>query len=341
MARLATRRGNDFGGVQGGVDFAATRHVLEMRNSPLTAYQAGLLRSVIAGATPVTGRTGLNASECPYCDTQVPETVEHLFWECPAWETIRSKYGELRTVQHRWPPCLRLCGVAPAFHDPNLLPTEQGKRLQLLEKLHFYFVEVLSARQGADDMLDRSTRHHRTLEYPRRWKPAEPHKLAVPDVAPSAVLTQWKYGPEMWMAFTDWLRELKWAPPGHELGVSFVELAVDFELRTGRRLPTLKSRYYTAVPQHTKKATTARQTLPEDAAASCDVAIYFDGGARANGTAFAVAGAGAVLYKEGVKYAQIVLPLPNVRSNNVAEYEDFSRGCSSWRMLKERKERSV
>ncbi|KAJ9443878.1 hypothetical protein DIPPA_17258 [Diplonema papillatum] len=46
--------------------------------------------------------------------------------------------------------------------------------------------------------------------------------------------------------------------------------------------------------------------------------VYFDGGARANGTAFAVAGAGAVVYRDGVKVAEVVLPLPTVRSNNVA-----------------------
>ncbi|KAJ9447676.1 69 kDa paraflagellar rod protein [Diplonema papillatum] len=54
--------------------------------------------------------------------------------------------------------------------------------------------------------------------------------------------------------------------------------------------------------------------------------VYFDGGARANGTAFAVAGAGAVVYRDGVKVAEVVLPLPTVRSNNVAEYEGLLAG---------------
>ncbi|KAJ9435586.1 hypothetical protein DIPPA_31459, partial [Diplonema papillatum] len=95
-------------------------------------------------------------------------------------------------------------------------------------------------------------------------RPNEPHELVVPDIAPTAVSAKWKYGPEMWMAFTDWLRGLKWAPPGHELGVSFMELAVDFELRTGCRLPKLKNRYYSAVPlPPAHKTTTARQVLPE------------------------------------------------------------------------------
>ncbi|KAJ9442265.1 Ribonuclease HI [Diplonema papillatum] len=326
MVRLAARRGNDFGGVQSGVDFTATRSLLEKQNSPLTAYQAGLLRSVIAGATPVTGRTGLSERGCPYCNTQERETVEHLFWKCPAWEQTRVKYAELTAAQQSWPPCLRMCGVAPAPQaDSEHLPREREKLLRLLETLHLFFVEVLTARQGADEMLDRSTRHHRTLEYPRQWRPAEPHKLVVPDIAPSAVSTKWKYGPEMWMAFTDWLRELNWAPPGHELGVSFVELAVDFELCTGCRLPALRNRYYSAPKPPAQKATTARRVLPEGAAGG-GIAVYFDGGARANGTAFAVAGAGAVLYKEGVKVSQIVLPLPNVRSNNIAEYEGMLAG---------------
>ncbi|KAJ9446010.1 Saccharopine dehydrogenase [Diplonema papillatum] len=54
--------------------------------------------------------------------------------------------------------------------------------------------------------------------------------------------------------------------------------------------------------------------------------VCFDGGARANGTAFAVAGAGAVMYRDGVKVSEVILPLPTVRSNNVAEYEAVLAG---------------
>ncbi|KAJ9460018.1 hypothetical protein DIPPA_25045 [Diplonema papillatum] len=331
MAQLAARRGGDFGGVRDGVDYQTTRHLLEMHDSPLTAYQAGMLKSVIVGATPAAGRTGAGEESCLYCNTEERETVDHLFWSCPAWEHLRAKYEDIRTMQVNWPPCLRLCGIAPApqvDESTSVLPAEKEKRRHVVKRLQLFFVEVLRERQGADGLLDRSARHHRTESYPRGWRPTEPCRLAVPFIAPSAVTTKWKYGREMWMAFTDWLRQVKWAPPGHdELGISFIELAVEFEMHTGQRLPDLKSRYYTAVPQaQTGKVTAARTTLADGEMGDSRLLVCFDGGARANGTAFAVAGAGAVMYRDGVKVSEVILPLPTVRSNNVAEYEAVLAG---------------
>ncbi|KAJ9469936.1 putative glycosomal membrane protein [Diplonema papillatum] len=137
----------------------------------------------------------------------------------------------------------------------------------------------------------------------------------------SATTSKWKHGPSLWTAFTGWLKALKWASPGQETGISYMELAVAFELETGCKLPPVKNRFYAPPPEVPKnKPTTARDTLPDEEAED-GIAVYFDGGARGNGTAFAVAGAGAVLYRNGKKEAEIVLPLPNVRTNNVAEYE--------------------
>ena len=70
----------------------------------------------------------------------------------------------------------------------------------------------------------------------------------------------------------------------------------------------------------TQKTTEARAELPANAKRPGTV-VYFDGGARYNGTSFAIAGAGAVLYVDGTLVAQQDVPLPSVRSNNVAEYE--------------------
>ena len=53
-------------------------------------------------------------------------------------------------------------------------------------------------------------------------------------------------------------------------------------------------------------------------------AAFYDGGARNNGTPFAVAGAGAVLYKDGLLVSSATHPLPAVRTNNVAEYEGLT-----------------
>ena len=114
MRELAERR-PDFAGVEQGVDGMVTRHLLENGSSGLTAYQNGILRSVLAGAVATTGRTGMPEGNCPYCMTEHRETVEHLCWECTAWEEVRARHPIARADRTRWPACLAICGIAPAF----------------------------------------------------------------------------------------------------------------------------------------------------------------------------------------------------------------------------------
>ncbi|KAJ9467278.1 V-type proton ATPase subunit d, partial [Diplonema papillatum] len=89
--------------------------------------------------------------------------------------------------------------------------------------------------------------------------------------------SKWKHGPSLWTAFTGWLKALKWASPGQETGISYMELAVAFELETGCKLPPVKNRFYAPPPEVPRnKPTTARDTLPDEEAED-GIAVYFDG----------------------------------------------------------------
>ncbi|KAJ9446314.1 Ribonuclease HI [Diplonema papillatum] len=135
---------------------------------------------------------------------------------------------------------------------------------------------------------------------------------------------QWKHGGELWNAMHWWLNRLRWAHVESEHTVTFVELAIDFEVTTGVRLPEVANRRIQPPTASAAKATTARAVLPlrETTAGLC---VYFDGGSRQNGTALAVAGAGAVLYKDGIKLAEATVPLGRT-TNNVAEYNGLIAG---------------
>ncbi|KAJ9437649.1 hypothetical protein DIPPA_09024, partial [Diplonema papillatum] len=135
---------------------------------------------------------------------------------------------------------------------------------------------------------------------------------------------QWKHGGELWNAMHWWLNRLRWAHVGSEHAVTFLELAIDFEVTTGVRLPIVANRRIQPPAASKAKATSARAVLPprETTEGLC---MYFDGGSRQNGTALAVAGAGAVIYKDGLKLAETTVPLGRT-TNNVAEYNGLIAG---------------
>ena len=143
----------DYDGLQHGADGGVTRCILE-GDSAVTAYQRGLLRSAIAGAVPVVGRTGIGKA-CPL--------LQHLWWECTAWDHVRQRHPIASTDRTAWPACLSICGVAPVYrHDlpgeAQVLPLARDARVAIVSQLHRYFIAVLSARQGHDGLLDRNAR---------------------------------------------------------------------------------------------------------------------------------------------------------------------------------------
>ncbi|KAJ9449946.1 Pre-mRNA-splicing factor cwc25 [Diplonema papillatum] len=148
--------------------------------------------------------------------------------------------------------------------------------------------------------------------------------ISMPTIEVGTVSQQWKQTEALWKALHWWIGKLCWAHIGSEHTVTFLELAVDFELTTGERLPDVSDRRIQPPTMRKTKTTTAREILPPSEAQS-GLCLYFDGGSRQNGTALAVAGAGAVVYEDGKKIAEVIVPLGRT-TNNVAEFSALVGG---------------
>ena len=128
--RIAAARRPDFLGIgDAGIDRRATMALLH--NKKLARRDLPRLRRVLCGGTWSRARlhaAGLaESSMCQFCQ-QSDETVEHLFWHCPAWEHIRLKEPGLpsRGTTDAWPACTRNCGIFP----------EDDRIMQLQMELH-------------------------------------------------------------------------------------------------------------------------------------------------------------------------------------------------------------
>jgi ribonuclease HI len=112
-ARAASRR-TDMQGLELGVESDASSHLLRCRSDP--AFHTGILRSVLAGAVTYGHRlfrAGITSSNiCPFCTCGMPETLDHMYWECPAWREERFKHSLATTAFKKdWPSCFRCCGI--------------------------------------------------------------------------------------------------------------------------------------------------------------------------------------------------------------------------------------
>lgn len=123
-----------------------------------------------------------------------------------------------------------------------------------------------------------------------------------------------KHGPHLQRALMDWASSLRWSDA---YPVTFAELAIDFELQVGMTLPLVGM---APPPQSRAFKPDGRDYHAADEISDTGTILCFDGGVRGNGTPYAVGGAGAVIYASKRKQREIALPLPQTRSNNVAEY---------------------
>eukprot|EP00973_Karenia_brevis_P012822 1741401-Karenia_brevis.AAC.1 len=137
--KKAAARRQDMAGLQDGIDRVATLAAYNGRS--LNDYDKGLLRSILSGAVR-TGhqlhRSGLvDDSLCPFCGNGSIEDIEHLWWQCPAWDNIRRQYFDPAFSSYAsWPICFRRCGIVPNSHegfDEIKLDTSPFSRHYLLD----------------------------------------------------------------------------------------------------------------------------------------------------------------------------------------------------------------
>ena len=94
------------------------RKLASVCNPPLSVSQQATLRNIMTGTTRTQTRlckSKVTAVDvCPWCDAEVPETLEHFFWECSACETCRQEVRPLLNhVLHILPTCFKYCGLMP------------------------------------------------------------------------------------------------------------------------------------------------------------------------------------------------------------------------------------
>ena len=138
--RAAARRA-DMQGIEEGVDRISTLHLLNSKSCD--DYRRGVLRGILPGAVRTSHHDwkagAVDSDHCPFCQTLEPETVEHMFWRCPAWTDIRTQHSNcLFAFQAGWPQCFKCCGIMPANH-------------QAFEHLALAVVEDPFGKDGSED----------------------------------------------------------------------------------------------------------------------------------------------------------------------------------------------
>eukprot|EP00973_Karenia_brevis_P002359 318029-Karenia_brevis.AAC.1 len=93
LKEAASKR-KDMEGAQRGVDRRATLSLMSHKKT--SAYSKGVLRSVIAGAIWTQERLEkaslVDSNACPYCNSGEVENQLHMWWRCPAWDSIRERH---------------------------------------------------------------------------------------------------------------------------------------------------------------------------------------------------------------------------------------------------------
>eukprot|EP00665_Eupelagonemidae_sp_cell47_P009007 gene9007-6235_t len=262
QARRA-KHSNDIDGIQPGIDRRATLALHDHRSTD--ALQRGFLKVIICGGVYCFKRLheahpDKIASHCPFCssaDDPIVETTEHI-WVMPC-----SACG---------PPCVPRVPRNAVLRRRAVLRLRAVRAAPLRGRR----VLRRAARDAGRRELERADRpdrpsdgapaDHRSDLYPWGWSPPPPHHVAAPTLRDRdrfggkvtrrnpgvgwknhGRTTHWTpkgmwfpYGATMFKALMWWLGQLKWpradAPHASD-GITFAELAIDFEVSTGVDLP--------------------------------------------------------------------------------------------------------
>ena len=237
--KAASSRRTDMVGLTEGVDKDATNAA--WRRS--AGYEAGVLRGIIAGAVWTQDRlfrAGMKDTPlCPHCSAGVTEDLEHMWWGCAAWDGIRSSHpAAMADDRLTWPPCLALCGIMV-----NTVRADAVERKTLAMSVQWFMAQILQTRYRPSDLGPSLPRHPSHPEdFPWGWNPPGcriSYAAAFKGLAPPK---RWRYGKMLFTALNDYLSRLEWPLWMPTRGITFVELAMDFEVATGVSLPAAPRR---------------------------------------------------------------------------------------------------
>ena len=114
--RAVARRRQDCAGIDApaGVDKHAT--LANLKNRGYSCGEQGILRSILSGSLRTRDklyRAGLVDSPiCIFCGL-ADETLQHMWWHCPAWDSLRlDPYLPSAACRRELPPCTQHLGIA-------------------------------------------------------------------------------------------------------------------------------------------------------------------------------------------------------------------------------------
>lgn len=214
-----------------------------------TPLHAGVMRSAIAGAVWTQDRRHrarmVPSPLCPHCDQQVPEDLPHLWWTCPKWEKIRQQHSKALTLRRStWPACLGCCGIIP-----DDLREVTAVRIEIASHVHLMMAAILLERgsaQEAADKADTAPVPSSSDGYPWAWDPSGPKEVFLVEIRDGPRSTSWRAQEPLVLALQEYLRQLRWPVTQPVLAVTYVELALDYEVAMGVDLPPVPSRLDTA-----------------------------------------------------------------------------------------------
>ena len=254
----SVRRTTDMPGIELGIDRDATSAGWNTATSSLVA---GMIRSILAGEVWTQERlhraapTKHTSPNCNYCANAVPETLQHLWWDCPGWDYVRRNHPAAVTAwRPSWPRCLAYCGIMPVG-----LYARAADQIEIATAVQGLMAAILLARRerqtpaplgrtssaSAPGSLAPSTR---PSGFPWGWCPPGPHERFALQHIPLPRKTHGVCTPAHYVALCAYLHDLEWPrlSPSDQAraiyNVTFVELALDFELYTGLALPAAKRR---------------------------------------------------------------------------------------------------
>ena len=252
--------------------------MLLKKTNYLSAYEEGFLRHTLVDGQRAGGRGRDKVKgaipNCAYCNSDVVESAEHLFWHCTTWEQARMPYdGALLAFSEDWPPCLKSCGILPTVRSHVVKSLRSnGERAvawdcsnvtkRTLWQVQRMMVAVVAARHrvmAEDGLVQRRERN----AYPFEFQPVATHQVA--NTLRTRTPAGWRQlylGDTVRMALSWYLAGLQW---GQGAEFSVIEMAVHFVVTTGCDLIALEDGATddgTAMMRRDKALRMALQALP-------------------------------------------------------------------------------
>ena len=235
-----------FDGVQfTGVDRSATLHL--STRGKLLPHCLRLLRDVLVDAVWTQSRLyQAHRADSPQCSCgHEHQDTEHFFWSCVEIAELKTKHAALfalRDSSPAWPLCLTLCGLLPSnFHTP------QCSNIRVAVLVQSYLLDVLRRSWKDGWPIDKPPAGKPSSSRPSPSPVLEFVDLRLPTCLPQLSSTTFSWPLDFCRDLLTFLKALRWPKKPTAEGVSWAELTVNFEIVTGKAVPTrngAKTRIY-------------------------------------------------------------------------------------------------